>query len=72
MVFTVGKIPRTQIGPAGADVLVGRVDERLQRDAQRLVAGHVALPKQLLERIARVLAARALGDVVASPRSGRR
>src|SRR6266850_6030633 len=48
-----------QVGTAGADVLVGGVDERLEGDAQRLVATHVALP-ELLQRAARVLRARAL------------
>ena len=37
MVFTDGKIPRMQVGPAGAEVLVGRVDEGLDGDPQRLV-----------------------------------
>src|SRR5207244_2191924 len=40
--------------------IIGGADARLERDAQRLVARHVALP-ELLERITRVLRARALG-----------
>src|SRR5262249_33824653 len=75
-----GKDAAYQVGTARPDVLVGGVDERLERDAQRLVAAHLALPK-LLQRIARVLRARALrvevgllvaaaGDVVLEQPSG--
>src|SRR5438128_9255079 len=54
-----GKDSAHQVGTAGPDVLVGGVDQRLERDAERLVARHVALP-ELLQRVARVLRARAL------------
>src|SRR5213083_1845479 len=53
-----GKNSAHESGTAGPDVF-GGVDERLERDAQRLVAGHIALP-ELFQRVARVLRARAL------------
>src|SRR2546422_8169925 len=57
--FYGGKNSAHEIGTAGPDVFVGGVDERLERDAQRLVAGHIALP-ELFQRVARILRARAL------------
>ena len=39
MVFTDGQDPAQQVGPAGAEVLVGRVDQRLDGDPHRLVPG---------------------------------
>src|SRR5439155_47872 len=40
-----------EVGAAGAHVLVGGVEERLERRPERLLARHVALP-ELLERVA--------------------
>src|SRR5688572_7807745 len=52
-----------EVGPAGPHVLVGRVDERLEGDAKRVLARHVT-PPELLQRVAGVLRARALRVVV--------
>ena len=62
-IFTVGKIPWTKSGPARPHVLLRRVDQRLGRPADRLVARRPR-PVQLLERGARVLAARSGRGVV--------
>src|SRR5512138_1507423 len=55
-----GQDPAHQVRAAGPQVLVRRVDEGLDGDPERLVPAHVAL-EPLLQRVARVLAARALG-----------
>src|SRR5213595_1871021 len=52
-----------EVGAAGAHVLVGGVEERLERRPERLLARHVALP-ELLERVAGVAGAGALRVVV--------
>src|SRR4029453_1048270 len=52
-----------EIRPAGAEILVGGVKEGLQRRPHRLVAAHVPA-EALLQRVARVLAPGALGEVV--------
>src|SRR5437660_6040655 len=52
-----------EVGAAGAHVLVGGVEERLERGPERLLARHVALP-ELLERVAGVAGAGALRVVV--------
>src|SRR5438034_2221396 len=58
-----GKDAAHEVGAAGAHVLVGGVEERLERDPERVVARHVALP-ELLERVAGVVGAGALRVVV--------
>src|SRR5260370_26726322 len=58
-----GQDAAQQVRTAGAEVLVGRVDQGLDRDLERLVSAHVAL-EPLLPRFARVLATGALREIV--------
>src|SRR3989475_4256631 len=58
-----GKDPAHEVGAAGAHVLVGGVEDRLERGPERLLARHVALP-ELLERVAGVVGAGPLRVVV--------
>src|SRR6058998_1144533 len=58
-----GEDPAHEVGAAGAHVLVGGVEDRLERGPERLLARHVALP-ELLERVAGVVGAGPLRVVV--------
>src|SRR2546428_11898804 len=51
-----GEDPAHEVGAAGAHVLVGGVEDRLERGPERLLARHFALP-ELLERVAGVVGA---------------
>ena len=63
MVFTDGRIPRIRSGPPVPRSSSASVDERLDGHEHRLFPRQVAL-EALLERVPRVLAPRALGEVV--------
>jgi hypothetical protein len=58
-----GEDAALEVGPAGAEILVGGVEQSLQRRPHRLVPAHVTA-EPLLERVAGILAPGSLGEIV--------